>query len=124
MLKTWTDDLAPDSPAEARFLRRLLDWGATGVVTQHEVRDHLGGFVARVDAAIPELMQAFEYDSDRFHNPRRYAADERRHDRLVALGWAVAHVSKRDLLPSNTRIPELLAARRAVRFSDGVCRSR
>lgn len=108
-IRIWTEDIAPESPAEARFLRRLTEWGVTGAVTQHEIRDELDQFVARVDVALPDRRQAFEYDSDLFHGPRRFDADERRHARIEALGWTLHHVSKRDLLPSSTRVPDALA---------------
>jgi hypothetical protein len=39
-------------------------------LTQHEIREDDGTFVARVDVASPSRMLAFEYDSDRWHNPR------------------------------------------------------
>jgi hypothetical protein len=124
-VSTWTEDLSPDSPGEARFIRRLLDWGASDIETQYEVFDGDGGFVARFDVAHPSIKQAWEYDSDRWHNPRRYDADEHRHERAVALGWHVDHVSRIDLLPSATRIPTLLAVaseraqRRAARSWPG-----
>jgi hypothetical protein len=110
-LEVWTHDIRPGSPPEVRFLRRLVEWGAPELVTQHEVRDGEGCFVARLDLAIPSLRQAYEYDSDMFHGPRRYAHDEVRHARLVALGWRVDHVSVHDLLPSATRLRDLLHAR-------------
>jgi hypothetical protein len=109
-LEVWAEGIRPGSPAEVRFLRRLREEGARGVVTQHEVFDDDGAFVARVDAAVPERKHAFEYSSDLFHNPRHIDLDEARRERLVALGWRVDEVSKRDLLPSSTRIGELLAA--------------
>ena len=85
----------------------------TDAVTQFEIRDRSGASVGRVDVAAPSIRFAFEYDSDRFHNPRHWGHDEARHERIVALGWRLEHVSKRDLLPSATRIPDLLRARRA-----------
>lgn len=109
VVKMWAADIAPESPAEARFLRRLEDWGIDGAVTQHEVRDAVGRVIARIDVALPDRLIGFEYDSDRFHNPRHWERDEHRHAQLGALGWRIEHVSKRDLLPSATRIPDLLA---------------
>lgn len=111
-VETWTEDLQPDTPGEARFIRRLLEWGADDIETQFELFDVDGTFVARFDVAQPSIKQAWEYDSDRWHNPRRYEPDELRHARAVALGWRVDHVSRIDLLPSATRIPTLLAAAR------------
>lgn len=110
VLGVWSGAIEPGSPAEVRFLRRLLECGVEGAVTQHEIRDHAGAFVARVDVAVPADRHAFEYDSDRYHGPRRFEHDERRHARLQALGWRVDHVAKQDLLPSSTRIADLLAA--------------
>jgi hypothetical protein len=122
VVSTRTEDLRPESPAEARFVRRLLEWGAEDVVTQFELRDDCGDFVARFDVAQPSMKQAWEYDSDRFHNPRRFGADERRHERASALGWRVDHVSRVDLLPSATRIPTILAAARS-RAEQGLART-
>ena len=112
VVSSWTTDLRPDTPGEARFLRRLLEWGAVDIETQYELLDDEGVFVARFDVAHPSIKQAWEYDSDRWHNPRRYDPDELRHQRAVALGWRVDHVSRVDLLPTATRVPTLLAAAR------------
>jgi hypothetical protein len=114
VLGIWRERIRPGSPAEVRFLRRLRDEGAVGIVTQYEVFDDDGAFVARVDAAVPERRHAFEYNSDLHHNPRHVEHDERRRQRLIALGWRVDEVSKRDLLPSDTRIRDLLAATAAA----------
>lgn len=72
------------------------------------MRDEAGCFVARLDLAVPSRRQGFEYDSDRFHTPRRWARDEARYARLRALGWRVDAVSKIDLLPSSTRLAEIV----------------
>lgn len=109
-VEVWTEDIQPDTPAEARFVRMLLGLGADGVRTQHEVGDDEGRFVARLDVAIPGRRHGFEYDSDRWHNPRHWARDEARYARLRAIGWRVDPVCKLDLLPSSTRLAELLAA--------------
>jgi hypothetical protein len=90
-----------------RLLRRLRDLGAVEVVTQHEIYDE-AGFVGRVDVAIVERRHGFEYDSDRYHNPRRWARDEARDARFAAAGWRVDPVSKLDLLPSSNRLAELV----------------
>lgn len=111
-VEAWTEDLQPDSPGEARLLRRLLEWGADDIETQFELFDADGDFIARFDVAHPSIKQAWEYDSDRWHNPRRFAYDEARHARAAALGWRVDHVSRIDLLPTATRVPTLLAAAR------------
>lgn len=110
VVDVWTRKIEPGSPAEMRLVRRLDSLGAI-VETQHEVFDGDGVFVARLDAAIPERKIGLEYDSDRFHNPRHWARDEPRYARLKALGWSVHDVSKLDLLPSSTRLADLIAAR-------------
>lgn len=110
VLAVWTEDIEPGSPAEVRLLRRLEIAGAVGLVTQHEVHDESGAFVARLDVAVPDRLHGFEYDSDLHHNPRRWGRDEPRYDRLKALGWRVDPVCKLDLLPSSTRLAELLSA--------------
>ena len=107
-LAVWTEDIEPGSAAEMRLLRRLGDLGVVGLVTQHEIHDD-SGFIGRVDVAIVERRHAFEYDSDRFHNPRRWVRDEPRYERLRAAGWRVDPVCKLDLLPSSTRLAQLLA---------------
>ncbi len=109
VLDVWTEAIRPGSPAEVRFVRRLEEWGCDGTVTQHEVRDERGCLVARLDVAIPSRRHGFEYDSDRFHNPRHWTVEEQREARLRALGWRIDHVSKLDLLPSSARLPDLLA---------------
>lgn len=103
-LGVWAEPIRPGSPAEVRLLRQLQGWGLTGAVTQHEVREPDGTFVARLDVAVPERRLGWEYDSDRWHGPRAWGHDEGRLARLVALGWRIDDVSKVDLLPSNTRI--------------------
>lgn len=109
VLDVWAEDIRPDGPAEMRVVRRLDELGAEPV-TQFEVYDDAGLFVARLDLALPERKQGFEYDSDRWHNPRHWAKDESRYARLRALGWKVDPVCKVDLLPSSTRLADLLAA--------------
>lgn len=49
VLGSWTDEIRPDSLAEATAVRRIVDFGLPTPVTQHEVADHAGRFVARVD---------------------------------------------------------------------------
>ena len=108
-LAVWTEGIEPGSPAEVRFLRRLVEWGVTDAVAQYEIVDGAGRFVARVDAASPSLRVVFEYDGDRWHGPRRWASDEGRQRGIEGEGWTVLRVTKLDLLPSSTRVPDALA---------------
>lgn len=107
-LEVWTPEIRPDSPAEMRALRMLLDLGVADVVTQYEVVDDDGRFVARLDLAAPRLRAGVEYDGLEAHNPRRWGRDEPRYQRLRALGWDVEGITKYDLLPGCPRLPELV----------------
>ena len=103
-LEAWTGPIQPESPAEARLVRRLDEWGMPEPVLQHVVRDQHGGFVARLDIAWPEHRVALEYDGMRAHNPRRVEHDERRDAAVEALGWAVVHADRIDLRPGQARL--------------------
>jgi hypothetical protein len=110
VVAVWSPTIEPGSVAEVRLLRLLADLGLTGLVSQYEVRDETGAFVARLDLADPEHRQAFEYDGVKAHNPRRWDRDEPRYGRLRALGWRVEPVTKLDLLPGEPRLREIAVA--------------
>lgn len=114
VLAVWSERIEPGSVAEVRLLRLLIDLGLTGLVTQHEVLDSHGQFVARLDLAQPAYRRGFEYDGRNPHNPRRWLRDEPRYERLRQLGWDIQPVTKLDLLPGEPRLPEI-ARRWAVR---------
>jgi predicted transcriptional regulator of viral defense system len=99
VMDTWTDAIEPDSPAEAAAIRRIVVFGLPAPVTQHVVRDDAGDFVARLDMAWPELRIGREYDSKKHHGPDRIEPDERRLQRLEALGWEVEPLYRYHLLP-------------------------
>lgn len=101
VLASWTDEIEPDSVAEAATFRRIRSFGLPAPVTQFDVLDDNGEFVARVDLAWPDEKVAREYDSDRFHGPERTEADEERSQRLEALGWKVDSIHRRNLRPSD-----------------------
>lgn len=100
VLSTWTDAIRPDSPAEAAAIRRIRVFGLPVPVTQHEVVDEDGTFVARLDMAWPAERVAREYDSLRFHGPERIEADEERLQALEGLGWDVEPLYRYQLLPN------------------------
>ncbi|HWC35890.1 MAG TPA: DUF559 domain-containing protein [Mycobacteriales bacterium] len=87
------DPLA-ESPMETRLRLLLISAGLPRPVSQHVVRDDLGGFVARLDLAFPAQRVAIEYDGAFHWNQRR--ADDRRRDAIRALGWMVLVVSAED----------------------------
>ena len=89
VLSSWTDAIEPDSPAEAAAIRRIISFGLPAPVTQHEVHDADGVFVARLDMAWPALKVAREYVSVRWHAPDKIEQDELRLQRLEAEGWTV-----------------------------------
>jgi hypothetical protein len=77
----------PESEMETRVFQILRRNGFPEPVPQYEIRDR-GRFVARVDAAYPELKIAIEYDSDLHHSGReKLARDNERRNRLWAADW-------------------------------------
>ena len=107
-LEPWTNPIQPGSAAESRLVRRLRDWGLPAPVLQHVVRDSSGEHLGTVDVAWPTAKVGLEYDSPRFHGPRRYSHDERRHERIEAAGWRLEHTDMLDLRPGAGRLPDLL----------------
>jgi hypothetical protein len=100
----WTPEIDPDSVAEARLLRTLGDLGVDDVITQYDVYDAEGRFIARLDVVSPSRRRGFEYDGVQFHGARRWEHDEARYARLRAAGWEVDQVTKLDLLPGEPRL--------------------
>jgi hypothetical protein len=108
-LTAWIDPIRPGSPAEARLLRHLREWGVVEPVRQHEVRDADGLIVARIDVAWPFARVGLEYDGRLPHGPRSVEHDERRHAAVEALGWTLHHASRVDLRPGDRRLRDLLS---------------
>jgi hypothetical protein len=86
------------------LIRACAAEGIDELVSQHEVVDEHGRFVARLDLAQPALRRGFEYDGLEAHNPRRWQRDERRYEQLRALGWEIEPITKLDLLPGERRL--------------------
>ncbi len=83
----------PDSWFERMVETCLVTHGLSGLQRQHEIRDGAGAFVARVDLAFPAVKLAVEAHSRQFHfGSRAEAFDQRRDNRLAALGWEVIYV--------------------------------
>lgn len=99
VLATWTEEIKPDSIAEAAAIRRIRTFGLPAPVTQHVVVDEDGEFVARVDLAWPDQRVAREYQSVKWHRADRIEPDERRLQRLEELGWVVEPLYRYHLLP-------------------------
>jgi hypothetical protein len=107
-LEAWTDAIRPGSPAEARLLRQLADWGVPEPVRQHVVRNGAGKVIARIDVAWPAALVGVEYDGLRYHGPRYIEHDEQRHAEVEAMGWTLHHASRADLRPGDRRLRDLL----------------
>jgi hypothetical protein len=109
-LAPWIGGIVPGSPAEARLIRRLADWGLPEPVLQHEV--HLSsGRRALIDLAWPRSLIGLEYDGSAAHTPRRLGADVAREEELRRRGWWIGRVDRHDLAPSSTRVRDELVTR-------------
>lgn len=99
-LEVWHPGMTHDSVAEARLFRLVVGWGHSAPVPLYEIRTDDGAFVCEVDAAWPEHRVALDYDSVRYHSPRRWPRDEQRIAAAVALGWTFVPVDKTDVAPA------------------------
>ena len=97
-LDVWLRPIEPESPAEARLLRKLIERGHDGFETQYEVV--VGGRRRRFDIAWPVERCALEYAGALAHGPRHWGSDEPRMAALKAEGWAVREVDALDVVPS------------------------
>jgi len=117
VMAVWSERIEPGSVAEVRLLRGLAELGVTELVSQYEVYDDAGSFVARLDLADPARRWGLEYDGVESHGARAWVRDETRYARLAALGWRVDAVSKLDLLPGETRLRDLVRQRLGARVA-------
>jgi hypothetical protein len=109
-LEPWLGGIVPGSPAEARLVRRLSDWGLPEPVKQHEVVLP-SGRRAFIDLAWPHRLVGIEYDGSGAHTPRRMPADVAREEALRSMGWWIGRVDRHDLAPSSTRVRDELLFR-------------
>jgi len=106
-------DGGAESPRETWVRLLLLRAGFPAPVTQLEVVDERGRFVARLDMGWPELKVAVEYDGDQHRTDRaQYVRDVRRLELLARLGWIIVRVVKEDR-PTDiaTRVRDAMAQR-------------
>ena len=96
------------SPQETRVRLLLHHAGLPAPVAQFQVFD-AEGFVARVDFAYPEIRLAIEYDGLWHAEPKQFAKDRRRLNRLSAAGWRVIFVTAADLLHPERLVARLVA---------------
>lgn len=105
ILGLWRTGELPHTVAEARLVRRLRAHGLPPPARQWPVHGADRRLVARVDLAYPAHRVAIEFDSFRWHEPRR----ARRHtlvrrNRLEALGWHVLVATGEDRADGGERL--------------------
>jgi very-short-patch-repair endonuclease len=112
VLERWDPERRPtESDMETLLVQVLRDHGCPELVTQFEVLDREGTFVARVDVAIPEWKIAIEYDSKQEHSDEfQIARDARRRNLLQAAGFAVLSARHADLLVGGTELARQIKA--------------
>lgn len=87
-----------ESLLEARFMALVVGHHLPVPAFQHELW-HGGRFVARVDAAYPDLQLAIEVDGYAHHSgPDQLQRDRTRQNRLVNLGWTVLRFTWHDVV--------------------------
>jgi very-short-patch-repair endonuclease len=111
VLDEWDPALRPtESDMETLLMQTLSDAGWPRPVPQYEVFDRNGLFVARVDAALPDLRIAIEYDSMQEHSDEfQLTRDARRRNRIVGAGWRVLSARHRDLKNGAAELLEAIA---------------
>jgi len=109
LLGVWRPGIVPGSPAEVRLLRLLDAWGYPPPASQIKIYDQAGNQVARADLGWPDRRVGVEYDSDRWHGPRRWGADEVRHRSVEQTGWCLLHADMADLRAGERALRDHLA---------------
>jgi very-short-patch-repair endonuclease len=111
VLDGWDPSQRPtESEMETRLVQVLSGGGFPRLVTQYEIVDRHGSFVARVDAALPDLRIAIEYDSMQEHSDEfQLARDAQRRNRIVAAGWRVISVRYGDLWSGADQLLDAIA---------------
>ena len=104
-------DPSSESPMESRTRMVLVLGGLPKPSLQIPVR-HPDGRTDRLDLGYEQLKLGIEYDGDQHRERGAFAADLRRHNRLLAADWTVLRVTASDVL----RHPDQLVAevRRAI----------
>ena len=111
VLDDWDPSLQPTASERETMLVQILRAGGwPRPVPQYEVLDGNGLSVARVDAALPSLRIAIEYDSMQEHSDEfQLTEDARRRNRIVAAGWRVLSARNRDLKAGGTELLDAIA---------------
>lgn len=102
-------DAAAESVFESITRVRVVVAGLPLPVSQFNVFDAAGCWIARVDFAWPELRLILECDGFEFHASReQFERDRRRWTALTRAGWRVAVVTWRDVLGDPAYLLEAL----------------
>lgn len=99
-----------ESPMETRLRLILIQAGLPRPVAQHEVRDGLGRFVARLDLAYASWRLGLEYEGDHHRDRAVFRHDLARVNALRALGWTVLRFTADDVLRHPGRIVQQVLA--------------
>jgi hypothetical protein len=106
----------PESAMETK-LKRLLRRHAFPTPVFQYVVSHDGEFIARVDAAYPELRIAIEFDSYEHHTGKlAIVRDNDRRNRLVRIRWQTITFTTADLQSDGGQAIDALRAARAAAF--------
>jgi len=102
-----------ESELENRFTALTRRFALPAFSLQHEVWEG-GRFVARIDAAYPELKLAVEVDGFEHHSsPYAFQHDRTRQNRLVALGWTVLRFTWHDVVKHPAEVAKTVEKARA-----------
>jgi hypothetical protein len=111
----------PESVKETSLKRLLRRHGFPAPVFQYVIR-HEGRFIARVDAAYPDLRIAIEYDSYEHHTGKlALVRDTDRRNQLIRIRWQTVTFTEADLRRDGGQAIEALHAARAA--ASGVARA-
>jgi hypothetical protein len=93
-----------ESPMETRLRLTVMAGGLPEPSVQHEVFDHGGHLVARLDLAYPGQRVALEYDGDHHRERDTFQRDAVRLNRLHLMGWTVLRFTADDVLRNPDRM--------------------
>jgi very-short-patch-repair endonuclease len=109
-LAVWRPGPVADTVMEMRLARRLEQWGLPPLERQVKIRDASGKIIGRADLGIAALRIYFEYDGKKGHSIRYWGHDDDRDRAIEATGGTVVRFNRHDLLPSSTRLRDVLQA--------------
>jgi very-short-patch-repair endonuclease len=106
----------PESPMETRMKQLLRRHGLPAPAFQYVIR-HRGEFVARVDAAYPDLRIAIEYDSYEHHTGKQaIVRDNDRRNRLRNIEWDLVTFTAVDIASDGGEAMKALKKARSDAF--------